>query len=33
MGISPNGDPASRITYSFDNDMVAAISGSVKVHW
>ncbi len=32
-GIPPNGDPASRITYSFDNDLVAAISGSVKVHW
>ena len=31
-GFPPNGDPASRITYPSTTTMVAAISGSVKVH-
>ena len=27
------GDSASAVTYTFDDDLVAAISGSIKVRW
>ena len=33
IGLRPGGDLANAVTYTFDDDLVAAISGSIKVRW